>query len=53
VTRKSRAASNPKGRRLQSVTIKGGKPLPLMPRQTTRMFGFCGLTPQLFKQMAA
>jgi len=40
-------------RRLQSVTITGGKPLPLMPRQTTRMFGFCGLSPELFRQMSA
>ena len=39
--------------RLQSVTIIGGKPLPLMPRQTTRMFGFCGMTKELMHLMSA
>ena len=55
VTRPSRVrgVKNEAVRRLQNVQITGGRPLPLMPRQTTRMFGFCGLSPQLLQEMTA
>jgi hypothetical protein len=43
---------NRKRKSVQGVTVLGGKPLPLMPRQTTRMFGQCGLSPKLFRKMA-
>jgi len=48
-----RGVKNEAVRRLQNVQITGGRPLPLMPRQTTRMFGFCGLSPQLLQEMTA
>jgi len=50
---KGTKATNPNARRVRSVTVIGGKPLPLMPRQTTRLFGSCGVTKELLTLMGA
>ena len=40
------------GKRIDKITVIGGPSLPHMPRQTTRVFGMCGLKPELVRQLA-
>jgi hypothetical protein len=54
VKTRARTSAKRKGRiRLESVTVMNGRPLPLMPRQTTRVFGYCGMSSDLLRAMSA